>query len=144
MRSHFSAIGSFRERRLASLMKTMGENLKNLGNEVIDPVREAVEKKDVIQAVGAPFAAGIRLLMSGPDHVWAGIFDEKIQPTNGSRTLDSLGETGKNLITFHPIRAFVRALKIPGDAVVDVTDGLLGYQGSSRYRAAAANTEMAA
>ncbi len=145
MHSQFSAIGTLREHRPVALMRTMGENLRNLGNEVIDPVREAAEKKDVIQAIGAPVAGAVRLVMSGPDHLWAGLFDEKIEPTNGSRTMDSIGETGKNLLTFHPIRALVRALKIPGDVVVDVTDAAFAYRGSSHYRAsAAAATDMAA
>lgn len=138
MRSQMVAFGGMREHRLIGLMQTMGENLRNLGNEVIDPAREAIEKKDPILMVGAPVAGAVRLLMNGPDHLWAGLVDEKIEPSNGSRTFDSIGQTGKNLVTLHPFRALVRALKIPGDVISDVTDGVLGFQGSSKYRATAA------
>ncbi len=106
-----------------------------LGREMLDPVREAAEDRDPIKAIMAPINSAARLLLQGPDYLWHGIVDKKIEPIKGSETLHDAGEVAKNIVTLHPFRALVGALKLPGDIGMDIVKGVGGFEGSSRMPA---------
>ncbi len=123
------------ERRLTHWFKEVGPNLKTLGGELKDTVAEGVQGKDPIKLAMTPVVAAARVLLQGPDYVYSGIVDRKVEKVDGSETIHDLKSVGKDLVTLHPVRALIGALKLPGDLGMDVLKGIGGFQGKTRAAA---------
>lgn len=135
---NISRVASIGEKRLVHWFKEVGPNVRTLGEQLKDTVAEAAHDRDAIKVVMAPVAVAARVLLQGPDYLYAGIVDQKVEKVDGSETAHDVGQVFKNIVTLHPIRAVVGALKVPGDIGMDIIHAVGGFRG--RARAALAKT----
>jgi hypothetical protein len=129
---HISPVASIGERRLIHWFKEVGPNVRMLGGELKDTAVEAIRDRDPIKLVMAPVAMAARILLQGPDYLYAGVVDRKIEKVQGSETAHDVGRVLKDIVTLHPLRAAVGVLKLPGDVGMDIINAVGGFRGRAR------------
>lgn len=128
---------SIGERRVVHLFKEVGPNLKTLGGEMKDTIKEAAESKDPIKYFMAPVIVAASALFQGSDYLFAGAVDKKIKPAEGSETLHDLKGLAEHIGRIEPIKAVVTALKMPGNMAMDLLRVMGGFRGKAHHALAA-------
>lgn len=123
-----------REQRLILLFKTLGENMKTYGNDLQENyITGPYHRRDVIQKGLGPVMAAGSIILEGPDQVWAGIVDQKLERPSGiaGRTRRDLKLLLKNVATVHPLRAFGDVFRLGfSDLPLDAGDAIGGFHSS--------------
>lgn len=124
------------ERRLLSLMKEVGPNLKEYGKDVIweKYLRDPWRRGDNIAKITGPVMATASAILEGTDQIWAGIVDQKLENPTG--TLGRLQRTGREMVgnikEKEPIKFIVNAVRTPVEGILDVGDAIFGLSQSTR------------
>ncbi len=116
------------ERRILSFFKEVGPNLRVASKDMWGTYfKQGWKEKDPVKILAGPFAAAIYAITVLPDDVIGGAFDEKIERPTHTWIGRDIGLIAKNNV-IHPIRTLLSAARLPGDAIMDVTDNLLGFK----------------
>ena len=123
------------EHRLLSLFRQIGHNVGSLVEEIRADAGEAAHDHDPIKFAITPVVGAARVILKLPTNILLGILDKPVEPYTGNETSKTIQETGKELFTFHPLRATVHALNIVDSFTLDCLRTVAGLRGQIHAKA---------
>ncbi len=105
----YSRTSGTRESRLTFWFKEVGPNVRTLGERIKADTKEAFTEKDPIKLALLPIVEATRVIVDGPNALFGGVIDAKLEYGSDYRTIAEAGATVKNLATLHPLRALNHA-----------------------------------
>ncbi len=116
------------------MFKEVGNNVGSYARDLNESYLSGpVKRGDPIQiALGVPMAA-VSLVMEGPDQLWAGAVDTRLEHPNAimGRTRRDIGDLVDHAVHLRPLKTIADVFRLTGSVPLDAGDALIGFRSNA-------------